>query len=77
MDALQFSLTIDQRMEREFESLAPHMSVFSMEKPRTVSDSLAMPKPVVGSISNWLEHENKEIDQFKRQKMVELLGGQM
>lgn len=76
-DALQFSLTIDQRMEKEFESLAPHMSTFSMEKPRTVSDSLAMPKPVVGSISNWLEHEKKEVDQSKRQMMVELLGGQM
>jgi hypothetical protein len=63
-------------MEKEFEHLAPHMSTFGMEKPRSVSDSLAIPKPVVGSISNWLEYRGDKFDQTKRQRMVELLGGQ-
>lgn len=62
-------------MEKEFEHLAPHMSSFSMEKPRSVSNSLAIPKPVVGTIANWLEYNNKNIDPTKRQKMIELLGG--
>lgn len=73
-DALQFSLTIDQRMEKEFEHLAPHMSSFGLEKPRTVSDSLAIPKPVVGSISNWLESGSMVADPVKQEKMRTLLG---
>jgi hypothetical protein len=75
LDALQFSLSIDKRMEKEFEHLAPHMSSFGLEKPRTVSDSLAIPKPVVGSISNWLESKNGQVDPEKREKMRSLLGG--
>lgn len=75
LDALQFSLTIDQRMEKEFEHLAPHMSTFGMEKPRSISDTLTIPKPVVGSISNWLEYKGAQTDQAKRKLMVELLGG--
>jgi hypothetical protein len=54
--------------------LAPHMSTFGMEKPRSVSDSLAIPKPVVGSISNWLEYRSSQVDQAKRRLMIERLG---
>lgn len=74
-DALQFALSIDRRMEDEYEHLDPHMSSFSLENPRKISDSLAIPKPVVGSISNWLENVNHHADPVKREKMMSMLGG--
>jgi len=74
-DALQFSLSIDNKMEEEFKHLAPHMSTFGLGKPRTVSDSLAIPKPVVGSISNWLESNSGHVDPVRRERMMSILGG--
>lgn len=75
MDALQFALSIDRRMEDEYEHLDPHMSSFSLENPRKISDSLAIPKPVVGSISNWLENINHHADPVRRERMMSMLGG--
>ena len=42
-------------VERQLVYLDPHMSAFSLENPREISDSLAMPKPVVGTIAAWLD----------------------
>lgn len=55
-DALQFSITLDKKMEYAVQALAPHMSVFSMDKPRTLDDTQEIPKPVVATIANWLEY---------------------
>lgn len=73
-DALNFTLSIDQVIEKAIEPLQPHMSVFSLESPRDISDSLTMPKPVVGTIAAWMEDKVMEINPAKQQRMVELLG---
>lgn len=54
-DALNFTLSIDQVIEKKLAYLDPHMSAFSLENPRDISDSMTMPKPVVSTIATWLD----------------------
>lgn len=54
-DALQFTVLIDQIIEQGMQPLAPHMSAFGLRNPREVADIMSMPKPVVSTISNWME----------------------
>lgn len=58
-------------MTNDLRHLAPHKSTFDLNEPRIVSGSLAMPKPVVASISNWL-HSTEEVDKQKLLRMNEL-----
>lgn len=55
-DALQFSITLDKKMEYAVQFLAPHMSVFSLDRPRTLDDTQEIPKPVVATIANWMDY---------------------
>ena len=73
-DATQFSIAVDQKVEKELKYLAPHMSAFGMNSPRVVSDNLAMPKPVVSTIANWLDNIDATPDEGKLEKMKQLLG---
>lgn len=50
-----FCLLLDKDLALEFESLKPHKSVFSLNAPRQVSSNLSMSKPVVSSISDFIE----------------------
>ena len=74
MDATQFSIAVDQKVEKELKYLAPHMSAFGMNSPRVISDNLAMPKPVVSTIANWLDNIDATPDEGKLEKMRQLLG---
>lgn len=47
-------LMLDNDMADEMENLAPHKSAFDLTKPFNVAGALSMPKPVVGTISNWM-----------------------
>jgi hypothetical protein len=65
-DALNFTLCIDQDMEKGLAFLAPHLSAFSLKAPRTISENLSMPKPAVSTIANWEEHPDGPLDPVKR-----------
>lgn len=68
-DALNFTLSIDKVIEDRLKFLDPHMSAFSLENPREISDSLTMPKPVVSTIASWLDAPVGVPDPVKLQKM--------
>lgn len=70
-DECNFCLFLDEDLAKEFESLKPHKSVFSLNSPRQVSGNLSMPKPVVSSIAELMS--SKEIpDPAKLEKMKSL-----
>lgn len=75
LDALQFSITLDKKMEYAVQALAPHMSVFSLDKPRTLDDTQEIPKPVVATIANWIEYpiEQEEPEPGVLERMQALL----
>lgn len=70
-DQLNFTLSIDNDVANRLSALAPHKSVFDLNKPREVSSNLNMPKTVVGTLGSWL-HSKETIDQVKLQRMEKL-----
>ena len=73
MDALNFTLTLDNIAKKAIEPLAPHMSSFTLKSPRTMSNAMEIPKPIVGNIAEWLEWEEDKPDPIKLHKMQALL----
>jgi hypothetical protein len=73
MDSMEcnFCLMLDKDLTLEFESLKPHKSVFSLNSPRQVSSNLSMSKPVVSSISDFIE-SSETPDPVKLALMEEL-----
>jgi hypothetical protein len=53
-DEMNVSLAIDHRMAERWYGLSPHKNVFELTRPREVSGSIALPKPVVATISNFV-----------------------
>lgn len=72
LDALNFTLTLDQQAQDAIETLAPHMNAFTLKSPRTIGNAMEIPKPVAGNIAEWLEWEEDEPDPVKLQKMLVL-----
>ena len=70
-DALSGALILDEALDRAMHSLSPHKSAFDSNKPRSVSDNLAMPKTVVATISAWMKAKETYHDQSR---MVEFLA---
>ena len=54
MDALNFSIAIDNFLADKWYALAPHKNVFTLTKPREISSNIAIPEPVVATISNFI-----------------------
>lgn len=54
-DALNFMLSLDNYMADAWYPLEPHFTVMEFTDPYESSGNTASPKPVVSSISNWLE----------------------
>lgn len=72
-DQLNGTLSLDNYVSEELEKLAPHMSVFDLNAPRSVSKNLSMPKPVVATIANWMHSmHDRPLDQEKLAKMAML-----
>ena len=71
-DALNCTLTLDNTMTREFSHLAPHKSVFDLNKTRAVSGNLSMPKPVIASISAWIDAPEDSVNPEKLAAMATL-----
>ncbi len=53
-DQLNCTLALDMTIEEDLARLAPHMSTFDMNAPRTVSKNLSMPNTAISTISNWM-----------------------
>jgi hypothetical protein len=53
-DALNLSIAIDNEMADHWKALAPHRNVFVLNEPRKISDNIAIPKPVVSTMANWI-----------------------
>lgn len=62
-DALGGALTLDQELTVCMDAHLPHMSAFEINKPRTVSDNLAMPKTVVATVSAGIHSPDADEDQ--------------
>jgi hypothetical protein len=72
-DQLNGTLSLDNYVSEELEKLAPHMSVFDLNAPRSVSKNLSMPKPVVATIANWMHSmKDRPLDQEKLARMAAL-----
>ena len=56
-DALNFTLTLDDNLSELFKHLQPHKSAFELDKPKTISGNMSMPKTVVATISNWMHSD--------------------
>lgn len=56
-DTVSCSLTIDNHIERLMKPLESHNNVFVLNKPWEVSNNISIPKPVVATISNWIQTE--------------------
>lgn len=59
-DQLNGTLSLDNHTAEELRKLAPHMSTFDLNDPRAVSKNLAMPKPVVATIANWVHFPHED-----------------
>lgn len=69
-DQTNFILSLDHNMQNAIEPLAPHMSAFSHKAPRTMSNAMEIPKPVAGTIAEWLEYDEDTPDPAKQQAMA-------
>ena len=73
-DQINFTLSLDNYTTDALKALSPHKSVFGLDEPREVSSNLAMPKPVVATIANWVHsYTTNDIDPVKAERMVKLL----
>lgn len=71
LDEINCTVPLDEMLGNELRHLEPHKSVFDLNEPKAVSSNLAMPKPVVASISNWF-HSPEAVDPVKLSRMKEL-----
>ncbi len=53
-DALNYSISLDSELAGMWLNLEPHNNVFVAQEPKKISGNIAMPKPVIATISNWL-----------------------
>lgn len=73
MDQLNGTLSLDRRTHDALRALAPHMSTFDLNAPRKVSKNLAIPGPVVSTISSWMHHSDAAaVDPEKAARMAQL-----
>lgn len=71
LDALNFSIAIDNEMAKHWYALAPHKNVFVLNKPRAISDNISIPKPVVATMSNFL-NKGGQVEPEKLQRFIAL-----
>lgn len=48
---------VDQKLEKLWYPLEPKFNIFGLNRPYEVTGNIAIPKPVIASISNWLDSE--------------------
>ncbi len=55
-------LAMDNVTSKQLETLAPHKNMFNLNSPRTLSKAASLPKPVVSTISNWLNYKDDYVE---------------
>ena len=70
LDALNFTLALDQKIENLLGNLAPHLNAFSLDKPGELVNSVNISKPVLENIANWFEDRTDPDDPDKRMRMM-------
>jgi hypothetical protein len=71
-DALQFTLALDGYIANALKNLAPYKNSFSLDNIRAISAALEHSKTVVATTSNWMEHEDDELDPVILARMMAL-----
>lgn len=56
-------LTIDNKLSKTLEDLAPHKSCLGLDKPYTISNNLSTPKTVVATVSNWMQSTKDKLQE--------------
>ena len=72
MDALNFTLALDQKIEDALENLAPYFNAFTLDKPGELSKSVNVSKPVLENIAAWYEDQGQSADPVKLARMAEI-----
>lgn len=49
------SIALDKTLADRWYPLEPKFNIYQLTKPFEVDSQVAIPKPVIASISNWLE----------------------
>ncbi len=58
-DELNVGLILDEAMWSKVKRLQPHTGVLDLNKPRSVSNNLKLPTPILSMIGNWLHSPGK------------------
>lgn len=56
-------------MTEGMRTLEPHFSAFNLAAPRTISNDVMIPKPLMATIGNWIYHD-KPLDVEKQTRML-------
>lgn len=51
-------LALDNYITKELTNLAPYKSAFDLNKPYKISSVVAIPKPVIATIANFLHYRD-------------------
>lgn len=62
-DATGVMFLLDEVANKAAATLQPHYSVFDMDKPRSVSSVMSIPKPVIANINNWYYTPDVNVNQ--------------
>ncbi len=73
-DNVNVSMSLDHRTTRDQRTLAPHMSVIDMDKPRSISSAQALPKPVASTIAEWLHGDEPPLTAQEQRQMEALFN---
>lgn len=73
--ALNLVIALDNEMSDMWYSLAPHNNIFTLTQPKEISGNIAIPKPVLSTMSNWLSYQGvEEIDEEKKRRFDMIPG---
>jgi hypothetical protein len=50
------SISLDTKSTKEWYPLDPRFNVMKLDTPFAMSDHIAIPKPVIGSMGYWLDN---------------------
>lgn len=60
-DEMNAKLNVDQTERDYFSRLSPHLNVMNTSRPFDVSGIIALPKPTVATIANWLRRSDAKV----------------
>lgn len=67
-------LALDNQTSDDLSHLAPHKSMFNLNKARSLTSIARIPKPVASTIGNWLHMEEPISNDPSKRKFLEDLS---